>query len=141
MSGIIYREHLLYYEKKRNVNNNDIVFDPRQIFNPYKNFMDSCHPCHPWQNFDPQNPYHPHQNFINSCYLCHQCQNLTYVSHKPTHPCYPHTPLPMRLKLVSRLFCEVGFSLYTSITISYNLALFTLFQENIWCFLSNYDPG
>ena len=35
MSGTnTYKEHLLYNEEKQNVKNNDIVFDPRQLFDP-----------------------------------------------------------------------------------------------------------
>ena len=41
----------------------------------------------------------------------------------------------------SKSICEVGFILFASIRIPYNAALFSLFKENIWCFLSNDDPG
>ena len=57
-----YEEHLQNNEKERNAKN--IVFDSRQLFDPYYNFMDPTLLRHPRQNFiDPRHPRHPRQNF------------------------------------------------------------------------------
>ena len=52
-----YKEHLLYNEKKRNVKNIDFAFNPRQLFDPYKDFVDPYHPRKPRQNFDPRHKH------------------------------------------------------------------------------------
>ena len=52
------KEHLLYNENELNAKNIDIAFDPRQLFDPEKYFIN---PSHPRQNFiDPRYPCYPH---------------------------------------------------------------------------------
>ena len=44
-----YKEHLHYNEKEQNIKN--IVFDPRQLFDPCQTFMDSSNPHYLRQNY------------------------------------------------------------------------------------------
>ena len=75
----IYKEHLLYNEKERSTINTDIVFDPRQLFDPYKHFIDPRHPRQPPQNFDTRHFFFgPGGNFINPR---HPRQNMTHTTH------------------------------------------------------------
>ena len=78
-----YKKYLLYNEKEQNVKNINIVFEPRQLFDLCKNFMDLCH------------PRHPRQNFMNPCYPCKprrpRNRALTLPT-SPTHPRYPRHP-------------------------------------------------
>ena len=71
-----YKEHLLYNEKKWNVKKIDIVFDPRQLFDPCKDFMNSPHPR---QNF--VNPRHPRQNLTHTTHATHATQQTRYSLH------------------------------------------------------------
>ena len=63
MSGTnTYKEHLLYNEQELNYKNINIVFDPRQLFDPSRYFMEFGHPLHPHYLFYPrQNLMNPHQ--------------------------------------------------------------------------------
>ena len=76
------KENLQYNEKERDTTN--IVFEPRQLFDPRQNFMDLRHPR--------QNLTHailfffffdPRRNFINPCHSRHPRQNLTDESRDP----------------------------------------------------------
>ena len=87
MSGMnTYKEHLLYNEKKRNVKNIDIIFDPRQFFDTCKNFMDPCQPRHPSQIMDPRHFFDSRQKFMSPRL---PRKNLTNANYEPTHPHYP----------------------------------------------------
>lgn len=74
-----YKEYLRRNEKEQNELN--VAFDPRQMFNLCKNFMDLHHPPHQRQNFI--DPRHPCRNFMN---LSHLFQNLTHATHETTYP-------------------------------------------------------
>ena len=89
MSGTnTYKEHLLYNEKKRNVKNIDIVFDPRQFFDTYKNFMDPCQPRHQRQILDPRHFLDQRQKFMSPRL---PRKNLTNATNEPTHPRHQRT--------------------------------------------------
>ena len=81
------KEHLQYNEKSRNVKN--IVFDPRQLFDPCKSFMDLRHPRYPRQHFDPNqnimDPHTTHAKISTHAILFDSYQNFM----DPRHP--PHT--------------------------------------------------
>ena len=74
------REYILetlYNEKEWNEKNIDIAFDPYQLFDQCRGFMD---PRHPRQSFDPRqafmNPRHPRQNFTHTTHATHAvCAN------------------------------------------------------------------
>ena len=74
------REYILetlYNEKEWKVKNIDIAFDPYQLFDQCKDFMD---PRHRRQSFDPRqvfmSPRHPRQNFTHTTHATHAvCAN------------------------------------------------------------------
>ena len=56
-------------------------------------------------------------------------------SEKPTHTyVWYNTPFEIHPFHLLPTVCEVGFILFTSIRVPYNVALFSLFKEIIWCF-------
>ena len=76
----IYKENLQYYEKERNVN--DIIFEPRKLFDPCQNFMEPRNPRDLRKNFD------VHKNFMNP----HHPPYAIFLTHSTHVPMLPTSP-------------------------------------------------